>query len=59
MILNPSDREASFACALVPTETVYSFGGEITAADGRIRIPANAAGYYKVQERPEREENGK
>ena len=59
VILNPSDREASFACALVPTETVYSFGGEITAADGRIRIPANAAGYYKVQERPEREENGK
>ena len=48
VILNPSDKEASFSCGLTPTETVYSIGGEITAEAGEITIPANSAGYYRI-----------
>ncbi|MDO4943702.1 MAG: alpha-amylase family glycosyl hydrolase [Ruminococcus sp.] len=48
VILNPSDNDVSFECKLIPTETIYSFGGEAAIRDGRISVPADFAGYYKV-----------
>ncbi|MDO4317851.1 MAG: alpha-amylase family glycosyl hydrolase [Lachnospiraceae bacterium] len=48
VVLNPSEREASFACALEPKERLYVFGKEIAAADGRIIAAPCSAGYYKL-----------
>lgn len=48
VVLNPSGREASFACALAPKERLYVFGKEIAAADGRITAAPCSAGYYKI-----------
>lgn len=48
VVLNPSGREASFACALAPKECLYVFGKEIAAVDGRITAAPCSAGYYKL-----------
>lgn len=48
VILNPSDREVSFACNYVPKEMIYSFGGNILVSDGKVTVPACFAGYYMV-----------
>lgn len=50
VVLNPSDREVSFPSTYVPAETIYSFGGEVTAENGVITVPAHSAGYYKIAE---------
>lgn len=48
VILNPADREVTFACEYTPGETLYAFGGEIAADGGQITVPARFAGYYRV-----------
>lgn len=48
VVLNPSAREVSFACAFAPKESLYVFGKEIVAADGRITVAPCSAGYYKI-----------
>lgn len=48
VVLNPSAREVSFACAFAPKESLYVFGKEIVAADGRITAAPCSAGYYKI-----------
>ncbi len=48
VVINPAAKEASFDCKAVPTETVYSFGKEIEAKNGKIMVPAQSAGYYKL-----------
>ncbi len=52
VVLNPADREVSFECGLIPSGTVYSFGGEVSANDGRLTVPARSAGFYKVPADP-------
>lgn len=48
VVINPSDREASFPCEFSPQELIYSFGGDV-AADGKtFTVPACSAGFYKV-----------
>lgn len=48
VIINPAGSETSFACAEVPKETVYSFGGEIKAENGMITVPGGFAGFYRI-----------
>ena len=48
VLLNPSDKEVSFACDLLPKEALYALGGE-AQFDGKIAtVPATSAGYYIV-----------
>lgn len=47
-VINPSGEPCEFECGYIPKETVYSFGGEISAKDGRISVPACSAGLYAV-----------
>lgn len=46
VVLNPSAKEQSFDSDLIPTETLYSFGGEIHAENGNITVPGGSAGFY-------------
>lgn len=48
VIINPANREVSFDCRFTPVDTIYSFGGEIKAEDGRITVPPCFAGYFEV-----------
>ncbi|MGN0657004.1 MAG: alpha-amylase family glycosyl hydrolase [Ruminiclostridium sp.] len=48
VIINPANRKVSFPCALLPKDKLYSFGGEISAAEGIITVPPCFAGYYTV-----------
>lgn len=48
VILNPSGAPAAFDCALPLSEKLYSFGGEITAENGKITVPAGSFGFYRT-----------
>lgn len=48
VIINPADRAAEFECGLTSVEALYSFGGEISAKDGKITAPPTSAGYYRI-----------
>ncbi len=48
VLLNPSGTPASFESGLPLSGKLYSFGGDITAQDGRITVPAASFGFYKV-----------
>lgn len=48
IIINPADRQTSFSCKYSPKESIYSFGGEITADNEQVIVPPCFAGYYKV-----------
>ncbi|MGN0676103.1 MAG: alpha-amylase family glycosyl hydrolase [Oscillospiraceae bacterium] len=48
VIINPAGREVSFECGYLPKEKIYSFGGEIKAADGRISVPPCFSGFYII-----------
>lgn len=48
VILNPSDKDASFACNLSVENELYAFGGKITAAGGQITVPATSYGFFKI-----------
>lgn len=47
VIINPAAREVSFDCDIVPKETVYSFGGTVSFANGKITVSPQSAGYYR------------
>lgn len=48
VIINPAEREVSFDCGYLPGEKLYSFGGEISAENGKIIVPPCFAGYYRL-----------
>lgn len=48
VVLNPSDNEADFECALSLKEKIYGFGGEMSAKDGKMTVPPCTAVFYKV-----------
>lgn len=48
VIINPADREVAFACSYAPKERIYSFGGDICAAEGTITVPPCFAGFYII-----------
>mgnify|MGYP005870930221 FL=1 len=49
VIINPADREVSFASSLSLGESIYSFGGKASAENGIITVPAKSAGFYAVK----------
>lgn len=49
VIINPADRETEFDCGYLPEGKIYSLGGEITAAKGKIKVPPCFAGFYTVR----------
>lgn len=48
VVLNPSNREVSFESPLVPRESIYVFGKEISAENNKITVAPCFAGYYKI-----------
>lgn len=49
VIINPANREVCFDCEVSLKESVYTFGGDVIASNGKITVPPCFAGYYKVQ----------
>lgn len=48
VIINPSDREASFAGDYAVKKTLYCFGGEARFAQGTVSVPGGFAGFYAI-----------
>lgn len=48
VIINPSANTVSFDCNLCPQETLFSLGGTIKAANGKITVPPTFAGFYEI-----------
>ena len=42
VIINPADREVSFACDMVPDKAVYAIGKEAVFANGKVTIPGKS-----------------
>lgn len=49
VVLNPSEREASFSYAGALGEVIYQHGGELVKEDGRIRVSERTACFVKVE----------
>ena len=48
VVINPAAREVSFDCAYIPKETVYSFGGEVSWADGKMTVSPQSVAFVCV-----------
>lgn len=48
VVLNPAAREVSFECAYEPKKMIYSFGGEVAWADGKMTVPAQSVAFIHV-----------
>lgn len=48
VILNPSERPASFACEYSLSKELRIFGGKPAAKDGRVTVPGGFYGFYRV-----------
>lgn len=48
VIINPADREVSFACGYSLKEKLYAFGGDVAERNEKIIVPKRFAGYYIV-----------
>lgn len=48
VILNPSDRKATFECGLLLKEKIYSSCEGLSVNNGKITVPPSFAGYYSV-----------
>ena len=46
VIINPADREVSFDGDYAVKEALYTFGGEVVFAGGKVTAPAGSAGFY-------------
>lgn len=48
VVINPAAREVSFDCAYIAKETVYSFGGEVSWADGKVTVSPQSVAFVCV-----------
>lgn len=48
VIINPSEKEASFAGDFTVKEVLYSFGKEAEFADGKVTVSGGTAGFYRI-----------
>ncbi len=48
VVINPAAREVTFECAYMPKEIIYSFGGKMVWADGKMTVPAQSVGYFSI-----------
>lgn len=49
VVLNPSDKESSFAFIQKLGEVLYSYGGELVARDDKVIVPGASAAWITVQ----------
>ena len=48
VVINPAAREVSFECAYEPKKMIYSFGGEVAWADGKMTVPAQSVAFLNI-----------
>lgn len=48
VVINPSAKSCSFAYDVVISETLYSYGDEISVDAGIISVPPESAGFYRI-----------
>ena len=48
VVINPAAREVSFECAYEPKKMIYSFGGEVALADGKMTVPAQSVEFLNI-----------
>ncbi len=48
VVINPAAREVSFECAYEPKKMIYSFGGVVAWADGKMTVPAQSVAFIMV-----------
>ncbi len=48
VVLNPSEKEATFPCDCVPAEVLYRYGEALKAKDGKITVPGCSGHVLKV-----------
>lgn len=48
VVINPSEKEASFDCEYKIREAVYSFGQSAVCENGRLTAAGQSAGFYKI-----------
>ena len=49
VVINPAAEEKTFECKYLPTECIYNFGGKISADGTTIKVPAQSAGFYRIE----------
>lgn len=50
VIINPAAEEKIFDCQYLPTECIYDFGGKISVDETAIKVPAQSAGFYRIEQ---------
>lgn len=48
VVINPSDREESFACSQKIGKAVYTLGGEAEVSEGMVTVPRCTAGFFEI-----------
>lgn len=48
VIINTSAEPAEFECDITLREMIYSFGGKITAENGKIHVPPQSVGFFEI-----------
>lgn len=48
VVINPSDREESFACSQKIGKAVYTLGGEVEVSEGMVTVPGCTAGFFEI-----------
>ncbi|MEY8330993.1 alpha-amylase family glycosyl hydrolase [Lachnospiraceae bacterium 48-33] len=49
VVINPAAEEKTFECKYLLTECIYNFGGKISADGTTIKVPAQSAGFYRIE----------
>lgn len=48
VVINPSEKEASFDCEYKIEEAVYNFGKAVVCENGRLTAAGQSAGFYRI-----------
>ena len=48
VIINAAAEAKTFACDAEPKEAIYNFGAAAEAKKGKITVPAQSAGFYRI-----------
>ena len=48
VIINAAAEAKTFACDAEPKEAIYNFGAAAEAKNGKITVPAQSAGFYRI-----------
>ena len=48
VIINAAAEAKTFVCDAKPKEAIYNFGAAAEAKKGKITVPAQSAGFYRI-----------